>query len=264
MHNKRSKGAFSGRRLPSSGRHILIGLLVAAALTLCAVPFAAATTSDYPDVPGTHPYRLAISHLSARGIITGYPDGRFGAENAVTRQQFAKMIVLTMGYQVPNDIVCPFSDVTKTPNAADPLYPASYVAICALRGITQGRTPTQFDPYANISRLQVLTMVVRALDDAHPRLLATPPSDFVPSWNPQRSPQHGANAAKAEFNGLLSGIDMTPLDPLGPMTRGEIAQVLHAVLARITPPTTTTTAVVSTTTSSSSTTTEWTTTTTCG
>jgi hypothetical protein len=264
MCGKHNDGAFSERRLRLLGRHVLVGLLTAAALTLCAVSFAAATTSGYPDVPDAHPYRLAISHLSAKGIITGYPDGRFGPENAVTRQQFAKMIVLTMGYQVPSGIVCPFSDVTKTPNAADPFYPASYVAVCALRGVTQGKTPSQFDPYASISRLQVLTMVVRALDDAHPGLLATPPSDFVPSWDPQRSPQHGANATKAEFNGLLSGIDMVPLDPLGPMTRGEIAQVLHAVLARITPPTTTSTAVVSTTTSSSSTTIEWTTTTTCG
>ena len=50
----------------------------------------------------------------SRGIIGGYGDGTFGPGKEVTRQQFAKMIVLTGGYAASEANVCPFSDVRKS------------------------------------------------------------------------------------------------------------------------------------------------------
>ena len=73
-----------------------------------------------------------------------------------------------------------FTDVDPTPNPVDPLYPATYVAVCALHGITRGTTPTTFDPYANITRFQLLSMVVRAVDEVRPGLLPAPPDTSCP------------------------------------------------------------------------------------
>ena len=229
-------GSPGGRRRLAS---VLAGLLVAAALLASLASFALADAPSFPDVPATHQNYAAISDLASRGIVNGYANGYFGPDNGVTRQQFAKMIVLTMGLEVPADIVCPFGDVDQTPGTADPLYPAKYVAVCALHGITQGKSPALFDPYANISRYQVLTMVVRAVDHAHAGLLLALPDDFVPSWDPALSPQHGANAARAEYNLLLADVDLAGLDPQGNMTRAEIAQVLHNLLAILSSTTTT-------------------------
>ncbi len=50
-------------------------------------------------------------------------DGTFGPDNSVTRQQFAKMIVKTLGLAVTGSEICPFIDVDTTPNPTDPYYP---------------------------------------------------------------------------------------------------------------------------------------------
>ena len=224
-------------------RRLIVSACVSAillvAVTVSVVSLARATTPSFPDVPASHPYHGAVTDLAGRGIINGYADGTFRPDYPVVRQQFAKMIVLSMGHDVPPGIDCPFTDVDLTPNPVDPLYPAKYVAVCALHGITRGKTATTFDPYANITRFQVISMVVRAVDEVKPGLLLAPPDTFAPTWDPSLSPQHGQNAARAEYNGLLAGIDLAHRDPEGDMPRGETAQVLHNVLVKVTPVTTT-------------------------
>lgn len=51
---------------------------------------------------------------------------------------------------------------------SDKLYPHEHVTVCAISKITQGETPTTFDPYSNITRAQVVTMVVQAAENLGP------------------------------------------------------------------------------------------------
>jgi hypothetical protein len=181
--------------------------------------------SGFPDVPGTHPYCEAIADLANRGIIDGYTNGYFGPNDPVRRQQFAKMVTGAGGYPVSEADVCHFTDVETSD--ATTLYPDNFIAVCAAKGITVGKTATTFDPYSYITRYQVISMVVRAADDLDPGLLATPPSGYG-TW--RADPTHGANAARAEYGGLLAGLDLTTLNPYGNMPRGEVAQVLHNLI----------------------------------
>ena len=48
------------------------------------------------------------------------------------------------------------------------LYPHEYVAVCALSNITRGKTPITFDPYRNISRQRLVTMIARTAGLAEP------------------------------------------------------------------------------------------------
>ena len=208
--------------------------------------FATAAATIFPDVPTDHPYAGAIADLAERNIILGYTDGSFGPERSVTRQQFAKMIVLTSGHHVSEQDVCLFPDVQVSGPGG--LYPDNYVAVAAARGITLGTSPQTFSPYRDISRFQVITMVVRAVDDLYPGLLGGPPPGFTASWNPDQSPDHGPNARRAEYNGLLDVIPLETLDPWAPMPRGEVAQVLHNLLTKLPGPGTTTTESTTTTT----------------
>ena len=225
---------------------LCVGLLLLTALVVSIASFALADSVAFPDVAGSHPYYAAISDLAARGIIGGYDNGNFGPSDPVKRQQFAKMVVLTGGYPVSEANVCPFLDVVV--GGPSTLFPDNYVAVCASNGITAGKTPTTFDPYSNITRLQMVTMVVRMADNLRPGLLNTTPAGWTATGAWGTNPTHGANAARAEFNGLLAGLNLAALDPGGNATRGEVAQVLHNLLVKLGAGTTTTTATGSTTT----------------
>ena len=102
-----------------------------------------------------------------------------------------------------------------------------YVAVCALHGITLGTTAITFSPWSPISRYQVVSMVVRAVDDLEPGALVSPPAGYG-AWRGDST--HGANAARAEYNGLLNGLDLSALSPYDNMTRGEVAQVLYNLI----------------------------------
>jgi hypothetical protein len=237
-----------------------LGALLVLALVVSLVSFALAS-SGFPDVPASHPYYTAVTDLASRGIIGGFANGNFGPNDLVKRQQFAKMIVLALGLEVKeNDfpiLVAPFVDLG--PDYGYSLYPHDYIAVCARNNITQGTDPTHFSPLNNISRAQLITMVVRAADNLAPGTLDPPPFGWTGQL-PYSDPTHGGNIKKAEYNGLMAGIQgsggtVAGWDTAGDATRGEVAQMLHNLLGKLTPATTTTTSASTTTTAITTTTT---------
>ena len=103
----------------------------------------------FSDVAGS-PYETAIYEMAKRRIILGFEDQSFRPDVAVTRQQFAKMIVKTLGLVVTGNEVCPFRDVAAQ-MGKDPWYPSKYVAVCAAHEITKGLPDATFDPEGDIS-----------------------------------------------------------------------------------------------------------------
>jgi len=188
----------------------------------------------FSDVPAAHRFAAAIDDLSARGIITGFDDGSFRPDAPVTRQQFAKMIVGALYLPASTADVCPFPDVVSS-RGAD-LYPDHLVAVAAANRITEGYDDGTFRPYRSIIRAQVITMVVRALDGLDPQALEPDPAtlDLPGEWE-ELSGEHLDNARLAYHNGLLDGLDYwgAARDPLAPMPRGEVAQVLHNIKERL-------------------------------
>jgi len=178
----------------------------------------------FTDVGSGTLYASQITALAQKGVVSGYGDGTFGPYDAVTRQQFAKMILLALGSSVPRVSSCVFTDVPPVPSSSDPLYPASYVATCASLGITVGKTPNSFDPYGDITRAQLITMVARA------RCLPEPPSSYQPPFS-DFDDTHYSWARKAAYAGLLNG-----LAGMGPTfnfsacaTRGEVCLLLASL-----------------------------------
>jgi photosystem II stability/assembly factor-like uncharacterized protein len=171
------------------------------------------------------PYLLAVENLAAAGIAAGYDDGTFRPDVPLLRAQFAKMICLALKLPVDESMVAPFSDLG--PDYLGTLYHHEYIAAAAANGIVNGTHPGIFDPWDDVTRAQVVTMVVRALKKLEPLRLATPPVDFRGSYVPL-DPTHGDNLRVAEFNHLLDGLVGIGKgwNPWAKMTRGEIAQVL--------------------------------------
>lgn len=205
-------------------RRVLTIILLSTVMGLGIVGSAQAFT----DVPTSHPFAKAIHDLSVRGIIGGYDDGTFRPDALVTRQQFAKMIVGALYLPVSTSDICPFTDVDVS--AGDELYPDHYVAVAAANDITKGYSATSFKPGKNIHRAHVITMVVRALERLYPGALEPYSAPgFVPGDWDELSGEHLNNAKLAYHNGLLDGLDYwgEARDPMTPMPRGEVAQVLY-------------------------------------
>jgi hypothetical protein len=205
------------------GKHLLLGLLLAAVVCLAlAGPVSAA---QFTDTAG--PYQASIENLAGWKIVGGYADGTFKPDNLLMRQQFAKMAVLAMGYEVTAADVSTFSD-TPAADPANPLYPGSYVAVAAAKGMITGYTNGAFGFYDNVTRRQVITVVVRAAGAA----LEEPPA----GWRGQldySDPVHGQNIRKAEYNGLLAGIaDLLSWDLAQKATRGETAYLLNQLFTK--------------------------------
>ncbi|MCZ7661818.1 MAG: DUF3604 domain-containing protein [Thermoleophilia bacterium] len=184
------------------------------------------TEPAFSDIAGTA-YEPAINVLAAEQVIGGYEDGTFRPADPVRRAQFAKMIVGALGLPVSEGAVpCPFVDVEKP---ADDLYPDDYVAVAAQYGITKGISASAFEPYTPITRAQVITMVVRAVDAVYPGVLQDPPEDWLGVADTS-DPTHGANISRAEYNGLLEGLPLQGWDVYSAADRQEVAQVLYNML----------------------------------
>jgi hypothetical protein len=183
----------------------------------------------FSDVPSSHPYYRQITELASRAVITGFPDGTFRPDSLVTRQQFAKMIVLSLQLPVSEADVCDFLDVEKS--GSQSLYPDNYVAVCAARGIAEGNGEDMFSPGLSISRAQVVTMIVRAAQSLLPGRLTEPPAGYEGTLG-DFDPDHSLSLRVAEYNGLLDDLVGfgTGWDPWAWATRAEVAGLLSGVI----------------------------------
>lgn len=187
------------------------------------------TGSRFPDVSAdTTPYWREIEHLAALGIVVGDCSGYFHPDYALTRQQFAKVIVLALGYPVSTADECPFVDVERS--SGDEVYPDHYIAVAFNQDIMRGTDAVRryFSPYGNVTRAQMITVVARAL------ALKDPPPDYPLGFSPGQFPsmEHYDNARRAAYAGLLDGlVGVGDKYAFGePATRDEVCALTDALL----------------------------------
>jgi hypothetical protein len=220
----------NSRSLKSAGLFVLAFALMFAA-TLLAPRVAEAQAAGFSDVSDSHPYHIQIETLAQLGIIAGYSDGTFRPEEFVTRQQFAKMVILAMRIEVSEDDRSDFIDVRKSSDVE--LYPDNFVAAAARENIVTGypgANGPMFKPDLNITLAQMVTMGTRACD----RPLYVPPEDFKSAWGGFDS-THSIVARVAQYNGLLrelapGGKSLKTLSPWKNATRGQAAALLFNVM----------------------------------
>lgn len=211
----------------------LIALLLVSvsAAVLLAPCTARAQAAGFSDVPESHPYHVQIETLAQLGIINGFSDGTYRPSAHVTRQQFAKMVILAMRISVGEDDKCPFVDVQKSSDIE--LYPDNYVAAAAREKIVTGYQSASgpiFKPNAPITVAQMVTMGARACD----RSLFVPPDTYKSAWG-SFDTVHSVIARVAQYNGLLRelailGQTLKSISPWSNATRGQAAALLFNVM----------------------------------
>lgn len=118
-------------------------------------------TSVFFDVKANDWYASAVVWANKNGIVAGYTDGTFGANDAVTREQFATMLYrfgqyLKLDIDVKTESLQKFSDACSVSGyAKEPLeWAVGY-------GLISGRTETELCPLGNTSRAEGATIIQR-------------------------------------------------------------------------------------------------------
>jgi len=111
---------------------------------------------SFPDVPSDYWAYAEIMKLVGEGVIKGYPDGTFKPEFPVTRAEFSKMVLLSLGYSQEFPSTPSFSDLDPTE------WYYGYVEGAAKHGLVKGYPDGTFKPQGNITLAEVLTVIVRA------------------------------------------------------------------------------------------------------
>ena len=174
----------------------------------------------FSDVDHTHYAKQAISYLASKNIVNGLPDGSFGVNNTLTRAELATMLARSAGYN-ENDSV-PFVDV-----ASDDWFYTG-VAFCYTSGITNGQTPTVFNPYAPITRQELATMLYRY---ASFKDIAIPTNSNDSFKDESSFALYATEAINAlHSGGIINGFEGNIFAPTNNATRAEMAKMLYNLL----------------------------------
>ena len=180
--------------------------------------------SPFSDLGVGQSYYEAATLLWSESVVAGFGDGGFHSEEPVKRAQFAKMLVGAVGLDVYRGLPRPsFPDVGE--DVAE-LYPSEFVSAASGSHLVRGYADGLFRPWGDITRAQMITMVVRAARTYLPQGLDEVPEGWTGETSGYSDPAHSHAVHLAEYAGLLQGIELESWDPDKPAQRGEVAQLL--------------------------------------
>ncbi|GAA3403214.1 fibronectin type III domain-containing protein [Paenibacillus hodogayensis] len=172
---------------------------------------------SFSDIAG-HWAEANIKQAVSVGIVTGYPDGTFKPGKAVTRAEFAVMLMNTLKPQGEGKAL------TFTDKANIGTWAQKAVAQAVQAGIIQGYEDNTFRADAEMTRAEMSTMIAKALGLTIEANTATGFADEkdIPEW------AKGAVAANKKL-GIVEGKDLNRFDPNAKTVRGEAVTVLLKV-----------------------------------
>jgi len=112
------------------------------------------------DIQGTK-YVDAVENLIEVGLVNGFEDNTYRPNEAVTRAQMAKLMVIALGEEDKVDEAS--NQSTSFTDMQYSHWAYGYVNVAKDIGIINGYTDGTFDPDAKVSYAEAITMAVRAL-----------------------------------------------------------------------------------------------------
>lgn len=196
-------------------------------LTMCTV---GANAQTFSDLPSSHWAYEAVEYLYENGVVVGYPDGTYKADNNVTRAEFCSMVVSALRLREKSiDTTRDYKDVEDWYWAYNDIQLASFFDLVV------GTPDGYFYPTNTVTRAQALSVVLNSLsisdmtqEEALTILSKYPDANEVPLWALVKT-------AKAVQNGLMyntPGHEHT-LEPNREATRGEVAMFLYKMMAQV-------------------------------
>ncbi|PRX61983.1 S-layer family protein [Cohnella sp. SGD-V74] len=170
----------------------------------------------FSDIDG-HWAEGAILEAAGKGLVSGYANGSFRPNAAVSRAEFAVMLMNALGTPAADEA----AESGFTDAAAIGEWARKAIAQASQAGIVSGYADGSFRPNANVSRAEIAVMLARASQLSLSEESATPFTDDrdIPAW---------AKAAAEELNrlDLMKGRGGNFFRPNESTTRAEAATVM--------------------------------------
>ncbi|RCX18159.1 putative repeat protein (TIGR02543 family) [Fontibacillus phaseoli] len=115
--------------------------------------------ANFQDVSGSHWAANAIQRLAAKHWIQGVSDNRYEPNRTITRAEFVKIVASALNLKEKTTLK--FNDVPSGSWYEEDL------AKMAKAGLISGRSADRFEPNANISRQEIVTLLMRAYTMQH-------------------------------------------------------------------------------------------------
>ncbi len=173
------------------------------------------TYLPFGDVSDDHWARESIFRLYKSNVISGKSASSFAPNDTVTREEFAKMIVIAF-FGKPNETTTNFTDVTG--------WSVPYVSKAANLGIVNGIAEGIFSPGASVTRQQAATFVARALkvknfeSDKEAKIFND--DESISDWAKD-------SVSLLSSEGVLVGRENGGFAPLDNVTRAEAAKIIY-------------------------------------
>lgn len=137
-------------------------LVLAMLLSLAPMNIFAAETNNtvFSDMKETDYYAQAATALEHLGIISGYPDGTYGAEKSVTRAEMAVVVCKMIDKTAEAEEA---KGKTDFDDVASDHWASGYINIAAKEGIISGDGNGKFRPEDEVKYEEALKMIVCAL-----------------------------------------------------------------------------------------------------
>ncbi len=180
----------------------------------------------FSDVPPSHWAYGAIQALYVLKIADGISDGVFGADNAVTREQFVKLLSGAAALNENEAAAARFDDVNP-----DEWY-AAYINSAAEAGIVTGVEENVFGVGKSITREDMAVLIARTLTAKGITLPLSSGAKFDDDSDISEYAKRSVYALKEL--GLIAGMEGNMYKPKETATRAQSAKLLYGVYSYIT------------------------------
>jgi parallel beta-helix repeat protein len=179
-------------------------------------------SNRFPDLNG-HWAATFVDALVSKGVISGFPDGKFRPESPMTRAQYAAIIAKT--FQLPaNRQASNFTDVKSN------YWARSAILSAASMGFISGFPDGTFRAEQNLTKVQAIVSIVNGL-----KLTGGNPNVLTAYRDRAQIPSYAINAVAIATQKLLivNYPKSDKLEPLRNSTRAEVAALVYQALVAI-------------------------------
>ncbi|AOY76623.1 S-layer homology domain-containing protein [Clostridium formicaceticum] len=184
----------------------------------------------FRDIEG-HWAKKHIETLTSKNIVSGKGETTFDPDAAITRAEFAALLVKAMGLGEKQLNQNTFNDITNNE------WYSKYVATAAAEGIVSGYTDYTFRPYNVITREEMVVMLTKALkvvnqyqvldnSSIDQQLSKFEDEEHISAWAREA-------VAIANQAGIATGVGNNTFDPQANASRAETVVMLRKFLTYI-------------------------------